>query len=50
LNYYFNKKGALPKSGPIQLQTHGGEIRWRNIFGREIGKEESEQIQAEAKQ
>ncbi len=23
-------------SGPIQLQTHGGEIRWRNIFLREI--------------
>ena len=22
--------------GPIQLQTHGGEIRWRNIFIREI--------------
>jgi hypothetical protein len=23
-------------TGPIQLQTHGGEIRWRNIFIREI--------------
>ena len=26
------------RSGPIQLQTHGGEIRWRNIFVREIGR------------
>ena len=24
------------RKGPIQLQTHGGEIRWRNIFLREI--------------
>ena len=22
--------------GPIMLQTHGGEIRWRNLFVREI--------------
>ena len=28
--------------GPIQLQTHGGEIRWRNIFVREIPAERSE--------
>lgn len=27
--------------GPIQLQTHGSEIRWRNIFIREIGAEEA---------
>jgi hypothetical protein len=26
----------LPVAGPIQLQTHGGEIRWRNIYLREI--------------
>ena len=29
----------LPPRGPIQLQTHGGEIRWRNIFIREIKAE-----------
>jgi hypothetical protein len=28
------------------LQTHGGEIRWRNIFVREIGTEEANQILA----
>ena len=27
--------------GPIQLQTHGSEIRWRNVFIREIPAEET---------
>jgi hypothetical protein len=27
--------------GPIQLQTHGSEIRWRNVFIREISAEEA---------
>jgi hypothetical protein len=27
--------------GPIQLQTHGSEIRWRNVFIREISGEEA---------
>lgn len=27
--------------GPIQLQTHGSEIRWRNVYIREIGAEEA---------
>jgi len=30
------RKRPLPFRGPIHLQTHGGEIRWRNIFLREI--------------
>jgi hypothetical protein len=34
-NYFDRKKPIFP-AGPIQLQTHGGEIRWRNIFLREI--------------
>lgn len=33
---------VYPK-GPIQLQTHGSEIRWRNVFVREIGYEEADQ-------
>lgn len=33
---YYDRKQPIPPSGPIQLQTHGGEIRWRNIFIREI--------------
>jgi hypothetical protein len=31
---------VYPK-GPIQLQTHGSEIRWRNILIREISAEEA---------
>ncbi|MFN3189105.1 MAG: DUF1080 domain-containing protein [Aureliella sp.] len=31
----------LPAVGPIHLQTHGGEIRWRNILLREIDVEEA---------
>ncbi|HEX5104873.1 MAG TPA: DUF1080 domain-containing protein [Pirellulaceae bacterium] len=37
---YFEKGEPLPASGPIQLQTHGGEIRWRNVFLREIPQSE----------
>jgi hypothetical protein len=33
---YYDRKQPVPARGPIQLQTHGGEIRWRNIFIREI--------------
>lgn len=36
----------LFRKGVIQLQTHGGEIRWRNIFIREIGAEEANKILA----
>lgn len=44
LENYFNRKQPVPKRGPIQLQTHGGEIRWRNLFIREIGSEEGNGI------
>jgi hypothetical protein len=36
---YYEKDQPLPATGPIQLQTHGGEIRWRNVFLREIPRE-----------
>ncbi|MEQ1825920.1 MAG: DUF1080 domain-containing protein [Pirellula sp.] len=32
--------------GPIQLQTHGSEIRWRNVFVREIGPDEANKVLA----
>jgi len=43
LENYFDEKRNLPipAAGPIQLQTHGGEIRWRNIFIREIDTAEA---------
>ncbi len=43
---FWDRKSPLFAKGPIQLQTHGGEIRWRNIFIREIGAEEANTILA----
>ena len=52
LENYFDKKlpkeqrrPILPKSF-IQLQTHGSEIRWKNLFVREIGSDEACKILA----
>lgn len=50
-NYYDAKLPAaqrrpIPARGPIQLQTHGGEIRWRNVFLREIAPAEANQLLA----
>jgi hypothetical protein len=44
LENYYDRKVPVPAKGPIQLQTHGGEIRWRNIFIREIGAEEATKL------
>ena len=44
---YYDRKTPVPVTGPIQLQTHGGEIRWKNIFLREIGAEEANRILSE---
>ena len=38
---YWDRTQPLPSKGPIMLQTHGGEIRWRNIFVRELPAGES---------
>ena len=46
LENYYDRKTPIPPKGPIQLQTHGGEIRWRNIFIREIGSDEANKILA----
>jgi hypothetical protein len=44
---YWDPKEPLWARGPIQLQTHGGEIRWRNIFIREIPADEATRILSE---
>jgi acetyl esterase/lipase len=38
---FWDRSKPLPAKGPIMLQTHGGEIRWRNIFVRDIPSEEA---------
>ena len=47
LENYYDRKTPVPSHGPIQLQTHGGEIRWRNVFLREIKPEEANRILSE---
>lgn len=37
---FWDRAQPLPAKGPIMLQTHGGEIRWRNVWVRELGTEE----------
>ncbi|MDP3849134.1 MAG: DUF1080 domain-containing protein [Luteolibacter sp.] len=44
LENYFDRKLPVPSRGPIQLQTHGGEISWRNVFIREIGGDEANRL------
>ncbi len=46
LENYYDRETPVPPRGPIELQTHGGEIRWRNIFIREIGSDEADKILA----
>ncbi|MEO0415731.1 MAG: DUF1080 domain-containing protein, partial [Verrucomicrobiota bacterium] len=41
---FWDRSKPLPKTGPIHLQTHGGEIRWRNVKVREIGADEANEI------
>ena len=41
LKNYFDRQQPIPPAGPLQLQTHGGEIRWRNIYLREIPADEA---------
>lgn len=45
-DFWSDGKEPMRRRGPIYLQTHGGEIRWRNIYIREIGGEEANRILA----
>lgn len=44
---YWDRGRPLFANGRIQLQTHGGEIRWRNIFVREISADEANDLLAQ---
>ena len=41
---YWDRESPLFVSGPIELQTHGGEIRWRNIYLRELSGDEANEV------
>jgi len=41
LENYWDRKKPLFSKGGILLQTHGGEILWRNVYIREIPAEEA---------
>ncbi|MFT6041306.1 MAG: hypothetical protein ACI9C2_001476, partial [Gammaproteobacteria bacterium] len=36
LENYFHRGQAIRSRGPIHLQTHGSETRFRNLFLREL--------------
>lgn len=42
MHNYWDREKKLPSRGPIQLQTHGGEMRFRNIFIRRLNESASE--------
>jgi Domain of Unknown Function (DUF1080) len=44
LENYYDRKKPLPLVGSVVLQTHGNEIRWRNIFARPIPSAEANKI------
>ena len=41
---YFAKGEPLYAKGPIQLQTHGAEIRWRNLKLKEFNADEANEL------
>jgi hypothetical protein len=44
LENFWDRQRPLFPQGPIQLQTHGGEIRWRNVFLKEIPADEANEV------
>jgi len=44
LENHYDRKLSVPQQGPIQLQTHGGKISWRNVWIREIGSDEANRL------
>lgn len=43
---FWDRSMPLYAKGPIQLQTHGGEIRWKDIEVRRIGADEANALLA----
>ena len=36
MDNYYEKNKPIYETGPIQLQTHGGEIRFKNVFLKKL--------------
>lgn len=47
LENYFHRDQPIYQNGPIHLQTHGSETRFKNIFVRRIPYNEADEILAE---
>jgi len=46
LENYYDRKLAIPSTGPLCLQTHGAPIKWRHIYIREISGTEANKLLA----
>jgi hypothetical protein len=48
LENYFDREGQSPiiPRGPVQLQTHGNEVRWKNIYLKELSAKEANELLA----
>lgn len=47
---YWDRKSPLFATGPIELQTHGGEIRWRNLAVKELTPAEANAVLSQHEQ
>lgn len=45
-SFEHNTAAPIVPQGPVQLQTHGNEVRWKNIYIREIPVEEANKLLA----
>jgi hypothetical protein len=46
LDNFFDRKQPVLPTGSIELQTHGSEVRFRNIYVREIPETEGKKLLA----
>ena len=49
LDNFFDRTQPILPTGSIELQTHGSEVRFRNVFVREIGEGERKSLLASVK-
>ena len=45
---FWDRENPLFPSGPIELQTHGGEIRWKDLYLRELSAEDANKMLSDA--